>query len=106
MVDSTKNIAIMDGLENMKIYYSTFINYLSDSIKNSDDKVIKNIGDSLLFYFPKTSNNNDINSFKKAIECCFKILDSRHSVNEELAKQHLPPFNYRISIDYGVLDLA
>ena len=23
-----------------------------------------------------------------------------------MAKQHLPPFNYRISIDYGVLDLA
>jgi two-component system response regulator ChvI len=44
--------------------------------------------------------------FKEAIECGFRILDARHSVNEELLQQHLPPFSYRISMDYGVLDLA
>ena len=27
-------------------------------------------------------------------------------INNELARQHLSPFNYRISMDYGVLDLA
>ncbi|HET9774743.1 MAG TPA: response regulator, partial [Nitrososphaeraceae archaeon] len=26
--------------------------------------------------------------------------------NQELSKQHLPPFSYRISMDFGVLDLA
>ncbi|HJU59913.1 MAG TPA: hypothetical protein VJ583_09190 [Nitrososphaeraceae archaeon] len=30
LVDSTKNIATMDGLENIRIYYSTFINSVSD----------------------------------------------------------------------------
>jgi hypothetical protein len=35
-----------------------------------------------------------------------KILDTRYSLNDELSKQHLPPFNFRISIDYGVVDLA
>ena len=44
--------------------------------------------------------------FREAIECGFKILDERYIVNQELSKQHLPPFNYRISMDYGVLDLA
>ena len=107
LVDSTKNIATIEGLEKIRMYYSTFINSISNLISNSSDgKVIKNIGDSLLFYFPKTSNINDINSFQKAIECCFKILDERYKINNELAKQHLPPFNYRISMDYGVLDLA
>ena len=106
LVDSTKNTITMDGLEYTRKYYSTFINSVSDLVKSSNGRIIKNIGDSLLVYFPKTSNINDINSFQKAIECCFKILDERYKINNELAKQHLPPFNYRISMDYGILDLA
>jgi CheY-like chemotaxis protein len=108
LVDSTKNIAAMEGLANIRKYYSTFINSVSNLISSnsSDGKVIKNIGDCILFYFPKTSNTNDANSFQNAIGCCFKILDERYKINNELAKQHLPPFNYKISMDYGVLDLA
>ena len=49
---------------------------------------------------------NNIGVFIEAIECGFKILDERYSINQELSKHSLPPFNYRISIDYGVLDLA
>ena len=45
-------------------------------------------------------------AFKDTIDCVFKILDERYIVNQELSKEHLPPFNYRITIDYGVLDLA
>ncbi len=44
--------------------------------------------------------------FKRAIECDFKILDERYKINDELARKHLPPFNFRMSLDYGVLDLA
>src|SRR6187551_2308885 len=29
-----------------------------------------------------------------------------YSINQELSKQQLPPYNYRITMDYGVLDLA
>src|SRR5215208_7068995 len=98
IVDSTKNIATMEGLENIRKYYSTFINSIS--------KIVKSYGDYILFYFPKTSYINDSNSFEKAIECCFKILDERYKINDELARQYLPPFNYKMSLDYGVLDLA
>ena len=45
-------------------------------------------------------------AFKETIDGGFKILDERSIVNQELSKEHLPPFNYRITIDYGVLDLA
>ena len=106
LVDSTKNTITMDNLEVIRKYYSTFINSVSEIIKNYNGKVIKNIGDCLLFYFPKTTDVNNIGVFIEAIECGFKILDERHSINQELSKQQLPPFNYRISIDYGVLDLA
>jgi CheY-like chemotaxis protein/class 3 adenylate cyclase len=106
LMDSTKNIATMEGLEYIRKYYSTFINSITNSIKSYNGKVIKNIGDCLLFYFPKTSDHNNVDAFKEVIDCGSKILNERYKTNNELAKQHLPPFNYRISIDYGVLDLA
>ena len=106
LVDSTKNTITMDNLEHIRIYYSKFINSISKIVKSYGGKVLKNIGDCMLFYFPKTSDINDANSFQKAIECDFKILDERYKINDELARQHLPPFNFRMSLDYGVLDLA
>ena len=106
LVDSTKNTITMDNLEAIRKYYSTFINSVSEIVKKYNGKVIKNIGDCLLFYFPKTTDVNNIGVFIEAIECGFKILDERYSINQELSKHPLPPFNYRISIDYGVLDLA
>ena len=106
LVDSTKNTITMDNLEAIRKYYSTFINSVSEIVKKYNGKVIKNIGDCLLFYFPRTTDVNNIGVFLDAIECGFKILDERYSINQELSQHPLPPFNYRISIDYGVLDLA
>jgi CheY-like chemotaxis protein len=106
LVDSTKNTIIMEGLENIRKYYSTFINSVSDIVKSSSGKVIKNIGDCLLFYFPKTSNHNNLDAFREVIDCGSKILNERYKINKELSNQNLPPFSYRITIDYGVLDLA
>ena len=106
LVDSTKNTITMDNLEYIRKYYSTFINSISENVKSYSGKVIKNIGDCLLFYFPKTSNNKNIEAFRQAIDCGFNILDKRYNINEELTRQHLPPFSYRISIDYGLVDLA
>ncbi len=106
LVDSTKNTITMEGLDYIRRYYSTFINSVSDLVKSSSGRVVKNIGDCLLFYFPKTSNDKNENSFREVIECALKILAKRYSINDELSKQHLPPFNFRISIDYGIVDLA
>src|SRR5688500_12717792 len=106
LVDSTKNTITMDNLEHIRKYYSTFINSISKSVKSYRGKVIKNIGDCLLFYFPKTTDFKDTEVFRETIDCGFKILDERYIVNQELSKEHLPLFNGRITIDYGVLDLA
>ena len=96
----------MEGLDYIRRYYSTFINSVSDLVKSSNGKVVKNIGDCLLFYFPKTSNDKNENAFREVIEYALTVLNRRFSINDELSKQHLPPFNFRISIDYGVVDLA
>ena len=106
LVDSTTNIATIDNLESIRKYYSTFINSISKIVESYGGKVLKNIGDCILFYFPKTSDINDANSFQEAIECDFKILDERYKINDDLTKKHLPPFNFRMSLDYGVLDLT
>ncbi len=106
LVDSTKNTLTMDNLEHIRMYYSKFINSISKIVKSYGGKVIKNIGDCLLLHFPKTSDNKNEDAFSEVIECGLKILDSRHLVNQELSKQHLPPFSYRISMDFGILDLA
>ena len=106
LVDSTKNTITTEGLDYLRKYYSTFINSISEYVKSYSGKVVKNIGDCLLFYFPKTTDANNIEVFREVIECAFKILDERYSINQELSKQQLPLFNYRITMDYGVLDLA
>jgi class 3 adenylate cyclase len=106
LVDSTKNTITMDNLDYIRKYYSTFINSISESVKSYSGKVIKNIGDCLLFYFPKTIDVNNLGVFREVIECGFKILDERYSINQDLSKQDLPPFDYRITLDYGVIDLA
>ena len=106
LVDSTKNTITMEGLDYIRKYYSTFINSISAIVKSRNGRIVKNIGDCLLFYFPKTSNDKNEIFFREVIECALKILETRYSLNDELSKQHLPPFNFRISIDYGVVDLA
>jgi class 3 adenylate cyclase len=96
----------MDNLSHIRIYYSKFINSVLKIIKRYDRKVIKNMGDCLLVYFPKTSDNTNKQAFRDTIEYSLKILENRYNLNQKLSKQHLPPFNYRISMNYGLLDLA
>ena len=85
LVDSTKNTITMEGLENIRKYYSTFINSVSDIVKSSSGKVIKNIGDCLLCYFPndllvvldirrKNLNGIQLHQQIKAIDPTIKII--------------------------------
>lgn len=106
LVNSTVDtLSIIDNVK-VEAYYSLFINSLTKIIKNYEGDVVKNIGDCLLFYFPKTSNNNNLKEFNKVIECCFEILDNRKIINEYLIKENLPTFSYRITVDYGALNFA
>ena len=69
-------------------------------------KIIKNSGDALIFYFPGTSvSNNDI-SFKRVIECALTMLDARQIINRQPYIKALPSINYRISADYGRLEMV
>ena len=106
MVDSTQITAkIADG-NKIKKYYEIFLNAMAALAKNFGAKVIKNIGDALLFYFPDTSNSENMTAFKEVLECCTAIIAAHEFINIRLESEALPPVSYRISADYGRIEVA
>jgi len=106
LVNSTADaLSIIDEIK-LEAYYSLFINNTTKIIKKYDGEVVKNIGDCLLFYFPKTDYKRNINELNKVLECFIEILQRRNRLNDDLIEENLPPFNYRITIDYGPLYFA
>src|ERR671918_1990407 len=66
IVNSTKITADIDDSENVAKYYSIFINTMAVIARSFGGEVIKNIGDSVVFFFPKTSGSpHDKSSFKE-----------------------------------------
>jgi len=105
MVDSTKITATLDP-EEMKRYYSIFINVMAAIARDNEANVIKSTGDSLVFYFPKTSDSSYQPAFDDVLECGLVMLGVDPIINEKLTTEGLPVLHYRISADYGRVDLA
>ncbi|MGZ5471520.1 MAG: response regulator [Nitrososphaeraceae archaeon] len=102
------NIAIADDSSNIREYYTTVINSLSEIIKRYNGKIVKSLGDRLLCYFLNFSDLDNEKALEDVIKCGFEILEKREDMNKELLKKNnLPQVeSYKISIDYGVVDLA
>ncbi|TFH03092.1 MAG: adenylate/guanylate cyclase domain-containing protein [Nitrosopumilus sp.] len=104
IIDSTRIMAKLSDLNTSK-FYSIFLNLMNEIVSNFDGVVVKNIGDSLLFYFPKT-NSQDEQSLKQAIDCCLEMSESNKIVNKMRNKEGLPSVDYRISATYGPVRVA
>jgi CheY-like chemotaxis protein len=102
------NIAIAEDHLQIREYYSTVINSLSQIINRYNGKIVKSLGDRILCYFLNFSDLNNEKAIEEVIECGLKILEKREDINKELlTKNNLPSIeNYKISLDYGVVDLA
>jgi len=91
-------------------YYGIFINDIGNIIQKFDGIVVKNIGDSLLFYFPdtleKSHQNANQKSFENAIKCGFAIIDHHSKINKKTSKLGLPKLDYKISFSYGKVRVA
>ena len=77
VVDSTRiTTTEINEAEKIRRYYSIFINTMAAIIRDFNANIIKNTGDSLLYYFPETSNNSadDISVFKEVFECGLTII--------------------------------
>jgi class 3 adenylate cyclase len=105
IVDSTRNTVIIDA-EKMKRYYSVFINIMAAIARDFNSNIIKNTGDSLIFYFPETSDSANISAFKAVLECGLTMIAVNPIINAKLNEESLPSLHYRISADYGTVYVA
>ncbi len=100
IVNSTQISATLKH-EKMSKYYEIFLNSMANIVEKFDGFVIKNIGDSLLYYFPESSKSSTRFGFLSCIECSLTMIDSRDLINTKVKNEDLPPLNYRVSADYG-----
>ena len=73
---------------------------MSKIIGEFKGKVIKNIGDSLLYYFPSDSEFSEGN-LKNCLNCGLAMLGANERIANDLISFKLPPLHYRISADFG-----
>lgn len=109
MIDIVGSTQITSKLYNSgKItkFYTVFINEIAEIVKFHDGKILKTVGDGVIFFFPKTSSIENIEGFKQALECLLNMVSSRDTINAKLHKEFLPEISYRISADYGKLEVA
>src|ERR671915_20386 len=107
MVDSTKATAEMvSDRRNIGQYYSIFINTMAILAKNYGAKIVKSAGDALIFYFTETSDSSNEAAFKDILECFTTMILARDIINAKLHSGNLPSVSYRISADYGKVEVA
>jgi len=105
LVNST-NITARLPHEKVCTYYSIFLNTMSNFVKGFGAVPIKNIGDSLLYYFPRTSDSDNRHAFQEVLDCGMMMIDTRNVINEKMYENELPDLDYRISADYGCIMMA
>ena len=105
MVNSTVTTAKLTNGHMCK-YYSIFLSAMSKIIRQYEGKIIKNLGDSLLYYFPRTVDGQDADAFGDVLECGLSMLSHHGTVNKIMSEFKLPPISYRVSADYGTVSIA
>jgi two-component system, OmpR family, response regulator ChvI len=106
MVDSTGTTAKISDHQKIRQYYSIFINTMAVLLRNYGGKIVKSAGDALIFYFPDSSDPADEAAFKDILECFTVMILARDIINAKLDAQNLLPVSYRISADYGRVEVA
>ena len=106
IVGSTQITAKITPSEKVGKFYSTFINAVASIVKDHNGRIVKTVGDGVLFFFPYTSNIEDIEAFVDALECCLALISSRNTINAKLYEEKLPGISYRISAEYGRVEIA
>ena len=123
MVDPINaNLKLVNHIK-IRRYYSVFINTMAAIARNFNAKVIKNTASSLIFYFPKTSiisldspltsdtitttTNSYEPAFRDVMECSITMIAARDIINAKLKEEgELPSMYYKISADYGRVEVA
>lgn len=71
-----------------------------------DAKIIKALGDGMVCYFPKTLELSNHSAFLDVIGYGASAMAARDTINATMHEEDLPTANYRISFDYGKVEVA
>ena len=104
IIESTVLTANLSDKQTRK-FYEVFLNSIAAIVKKFNGIVVKNIGDSLLFYFPNIEANDKV-AFTNVIECCLTMCESNNEINKQMIQEGLPEIAYRTSITYGTVNIA
>jgi two-component system, OmpR family, response regulator ChvI len=87
--------------------YLLFLNIMASIARAFDAKIIKNIGDGLVCYFPKTTDPNNYAAFNDVIWFGLTAIAARRNINTIMNEEKLPTIiNFKISVDYGKVEVA
>ena len=104
MVGSTKASAHLSK-EKMTQYYGLFLNGMAMIAKDHGAQVVKSLGDSLLYYFPKTADYKP-EHFVCPLKCAISMIECGDVINAKMKEHGLPSVKYRVSMDFGTVMLA
>lgn len=106
IVGSTSIVSAISSSEKTRKFYSIFINAMANILRKYDARVIKTVGDGIISFFPKTKDTTNTDAFKDVLECCFSQIAESPKINKMLQEEKLPTIGYRISADYGRVEIA
>jgi two-component system, OmpR family, response regulator ChvI len=106
IVDSTRVTSTVNSPEKVRKYYEIFLNTMAAIGRNFGAKIIKNVGDCLILCYPRTSDTSNKSAFNDVLECCITMIEARNTINQKLHEEGLPSLSYRISADYGRVEVA
>ncbi|MDH3488923.1 MAG: adenylate/guanylate cyclase domain-containing protein [Nitrosopumilus sp.] len=99
IINSTKISASIIP-EKVSTYYEIFLNSMAKIVGMYGGRVIKNIGDCLLFYFPNSTQSSE-KGMKNCLQCGTKMIEAQPIISKVIKSKKLPSLNFRISADYG-----
>ena len=106
IVGSTSIVSAISSSEKTRKFYSIFINAMANILRKYDARVIKTVGDGIISFFPKTKDTTNTGAFKDVLECCFSQIAESPNINKMLQEEKLPSIDFRISADYGRVEIA
>jgi two-component system, OmpR family, response regulator ChvI len=106
IVNSTGITSSINTPEKVRRFYEIFLNTIAAIARESGAKIIKNVGDCLIFYYPGTADPSNKSAFNDVLECCITMVEARETINRKLHEEELPSLSYRISVDYGRVEVA
>lgn len=112
IVRSTEITMPLSG-ESIDDFYTIFLQETAAILQHNNARIIKNIGDGILFYFPETvsvgasdideNSNETQKAFAEVLACANALLSGRAKMNEKLSAANLPTIEHRTSFSFGAV---